>query len=878
MARDIHLPPPAVAGNAKAKKPAFSAQFVTRKAKSVFQGIFDLTFKSDSPSTSDEPASSVAGDHEPETPAYPVTEADVLEHVNMHQKFRLPTVEDIELTDLPSFDDFTQYGKITEDTQRGLWAKEVSRLVNVINSKDALSFQGSDDLDVDSIKAHEIFTNLADRFLQSLSIISFDGECLTAEHEPVICQVGSLERSHVTLNYLCNKEEEDDVNKDDESATRLEDLFAFIDYCTAVLARIMYAQSSSKEAAHRLLSHLAKLAAKAKVVSVNPEECARISIDTGISDDELAALKRHNDPRGMMTGLNQGPPAPPELDTAGWAAGVAPTPGRGGDSAFGRGGAFDDRWGVISKKGAVRHLYFAQVSVFRFGLIEILMHLTVRVRGDSRLMRVAYSNYEISAIVYTTGFGSFQTLVFQDRDTNLDGFSEQSMVDGAGHAFGQLNGTVRQIKEASTGTGTAILAGHPDSIGTQMTWAYSVYDAAEPDHQPSSLDLYVQERVQLRSMSSVISVMVPLLFASPKLVGHVRIALETVLERDLLLAPHKALGAKPKGEASARYTASFCLDTLEHRTAQSKCGEKDSKSLSNSLIRRNGLLSGKVITEIGRVDTLAGDWSAQEEQRRATERRKAVLSQIKKNQAELEAASNVMKTWVLEEKGVMVQCKFYVSSVMAACAVLIAGGIAVGITVGERITGVDPFNITTYCWVLAGFLVIVAKSVRVHEWPWNDFLHGRVLCKSVSELSSITGMHSQLIIAYLLECEDTSFLETRGPFHITFHRKADDGFSIDVPLSMWTLLLSGLIMIEVESTLGRSLVCLDLRKGTAHSEVNAWYRARQDDRNNVLCCPRLKDQSTHSNTSDPRVRLAYAKGMSWSRMIGVYGNNKAVYV
>ena len=792
----------------------------------------------------------------------------------MHQKFRLPAVEGVEVTDLPSFDEFLQYGKVTEETQRNLWATEVSRLVRVVANKGALSFQGSEDLAIDSIKAHETFTTLADRFLQALSIVSYDGECLAAEHKPELCQISLLERSRVTLGFICNKEEEDDTSKDD--TTRLEDLFAFIDYCTAVWARILYAKANSKEVAHRVLSHLAKISAKAKVVSIKPEECARLSMDTGISEEELVALRRRASSRdGQDPG--QDAAAAPGLDATGRSASVAATPGRGGDSAFGR-EVPDERLDMMSKKGALRNLYFVQCTAIRVSIIETLMRLIVRLRGNSRLTRVSYSSYEISAIVYTTGFGSFQTLVFQDRDSSLDGSSEQAIVDSARHALRQLDDTVRHIKEASTDTTVAGGRSDEKSIGTQMTWAYAVYNGSEPNEEASSIDLLVPERVQLRSMSNVISVIVPLVFASPKLVRYIQMVLEMAMDRELHLAPEKGPDRKDTSGTSTKYTASFCLDTREHRAVQAGCGEKDSKSLSNSLIRRNGLLSGKGIALVGRVNTFTDNCSNRGEQRRAAERRKAALSQIRKNQAELEAASKIMKTWVLEEKGVMVQCKAYVSTVMAACVLLTAGGIAVGITVGERIRGVDPFNITTYCWVLAGFLVIIAKSVRVHDWPWNDFLHGRVLCKSVSELSSVTGMHAQLIIAYLLECEQTSFLETRGPFHIAFHRKADDGFSIDEPLSMWTLLLSGLIMTEVESPLGRSLICLDLRKGTDHGEVKDWKRFRVENENLELCCPRLQDQSIDINTNEPRARLAYARGMSWSRMLGVYGNNKALFV
>lgn len=68
------------------------------------------------------------------------------------------------------------------------------------------------------------------------------------------------------------------------------------------------------------------------------------------------------------------------------------------------------------------------------------------------------------------------------------------------------------------------------------------------------------------------------------------------------------------------------------------------------------------------------------------------------------------------------RCDWYVGAVSAAAAVLVFGGIAAGITVGERLPGVDPFNITTFSWVLAAFVVLTSKSARVVSWPWWDFL------------------------------------------------------------------------------------------------------------------------------------------------------------
>ncbi|KAI1780016.1 hypothetical protein F4818DRAFT_401492 [Hypoxylon cercidicola] len=227
----------------------------------------------------------------------------------------------------------------------------------------------------------------------------------------------------------------------------------------------------------------------------------------------------------------------------------------------------------------------------------------------------------------------------------------------------------------------------------------------------------------------------------------------------------------------------------------------------------------------------------------------------------------------------MVKCKAYVCTFMFFCALLVAGSVAVGVAVGQRISGVDPFNITTYCWVLAAFILLVAKSVRVQDWPWNDFLHGRVLCKSVSELSSVTRIKDQLILAKLLQDESISFLETRGPYNTVFRRNSEDGFSIDRPISIWTMLLSGLIMIEVELTRGRGIVCLDLRRGTKYEHIQNLGNPRFMSDTEFIHCNRLldnKEQDAHTHDHPNKIRLA--KGdMVWLRARGFYGNKHAKF-
>jgi hypothetical protein len=157
---------------------------------------------------------------------------------------------------------------------------------------------------------------------------------------------------------------------------------------------------------------------------------------------------------------------------------------------------------------------------------------------------------------------------------------------------------------------------------------------------------------------------------------------------------------------------------------------------------------------------------------------------------------------------------------------------AIPFAVGTRIRGVDPFQITTFSWVLAGFLTIFAKSRYVSEWPWHDFLHGQVICRSVKDVCDVTRIDPQMVLMYLLLEEQVTTLRTKGPYNGMFLRKSEDssGFTIDEPTHISTMLASGFIILKVLNEFGEHLVCLDVRKGKKGEAP--WLR---DEREYLAC-------------------------------------------
>ena len=234
----------------------------------------------------------------------------------------------------------------------------------------------------------------------------------------------------------------------------------------------------------------------------------------------------------------------------------------------------------------------------------------------------------------------------------------------------------------------------------------------------------------------------------------------------------------------------------------------------------------------------------------------------------------LMREWIFTTSSVTVKCRGYVVAVMVVCSIILGGGIAVPFCVQERIKGVDPFQLTTFAWLLVGVILIIAKSRYVTEWPWHDFLHGRVVCQSVSDLADVTGVDAQMILNKLLYNERDTFMVTKGPYNGMFLRRVEapetEGFSIDVPSHLSTLLASGFIILKVLSLRGEHLIILDVRKGTTvdyavHEGMNTEYLSCLD-----LGKRDLEDDEENDALGTPRVLYLLRGKVTYTKVLGLY--------
>lgn len=189
----------------------------------------------------------------------------------------------------------------------------------------------------------------------------------------------------------------------------------------------------------------------------------------------------------------------------------------------------------------------------------------------------------------------------------------------------------------------------------------------------------------------------------------------------------------------------------------------------------------------------------------------------------------------------------------------------------DRLPGIDPFQVTMFIWLLVGVVIVAAKSRYVNEWPWHDFLRGRVVCHSVTDLADVTGVDTQLILLKLLHDEYDTVLMTQGPYNGMFTHRTEEtdgkftgGFSIDEPVHRKTLLASGFIVLKALGISGDHLVILDSRKKAFPASINT--RSKGEPRLSCIDIP------TEKRSGGRLHDVFYVKKdvVEWYKIVGLY--------
>lgn len=806
--------------------------------------------------------------------------------------------------------DVTPYGLSAAD-QKELWQEESIRLASAVTDLNTpLSFVGTKDLAHDTKDGYETLANIANQAWVAMNITIHDSQAILTRHYPDLALEKMLKDSRGVLEDFVGGDDDEDYDNADNVTTECtwspsvnaNDYNELVNYLTATLARVYCKAASGTAWLEHVLAHLVMISTKLKVVSFALSESVSTSLE-------------------MSSDLKKNQPSVP------YGRGV----GRhnGGDGALGQADDSEVRGplqalnhmlnsmdvlkthdqskvGPKTKWNAVRDRYWVRTSKYLMPIQLVVRHILISLRGQNPLATTSNTSYELSGILYDSMFGEFSTYVYQDVNGEYLGGSKPENINVAHAVFEVLGMTMKMLKDdrdskrkttmghtgsrtvtwedPSTQSGTVIVQGTSSTdenlrdptqlVGTIISWQYTAVPASQPQSQDGERGAPVaggvtvpEESLSLISMCEVISVMVPLLAGSPKVIEYITDFIQ--------MSAYTAASDKISLFEPLRYKGSFCLNTDVYRDAWSKQPNLVVSGLSRAIMVGDGLLSykkGETIPILS-YKTQPALLPIAEDSREKTDDKEV----IRRRQQKVEKALRKMNGWVVEENGVRVRCALYVWTTIVIASTLVLGGIAAGIAIKNRMDPVDPFNVTMYCWVVAAFTVLIAKSLLVAEWPWRDFLRSQVLCRSASELHSVSGIDDQLILAKLLHDESDSRLQTRGPYNSVFKRKSDsaDGFSIDQPISMRTMLLSGLIMIQVRAHHGEFLVCLDLRKGTEYDVIPHENYALETE--GLIVSDSVPDKEPQPRTAKRRIPLKVTKELRWGQIVGVFGESECLF-
>lgn len=792
-----------------------------------------------------------------------ISEEDVLSTIFSFKEYSGYSKVAQKIYNLPKCGDLSEYG-VPEATEEALWKHETKRLVTLVNfPEEPLLFRSATRaLGEDTKDGYTNLAKLASLVLGSHAITALDDQFLMHEHCPAV-ESGPVTVIHRRLlnRFLENLEKNPIEKRKDVD----QEVSEFVDYLSGMIARLLCASASGKMWYSECLATLAVWSAKTKIVSRDPAGYGKRCIANDYEEDEeIAGLRNAGLPEvARNTKENR------RKDGS-----IGELSSMLGALKRIQGNHNENKDDSDSAEGPLKHTYWVQISSARAYIGKIIVRTLLELRGSSTIYVIdAPMAYEMSSEIYDTGLEGFRALVHQERDGALSGTSNRECLSVSCHAFKLAYDTARNINKASNSRSEAP-SFQLSKVGTFVSWL-------DPEKA------FMRRRVGLNSMEDILSAMIAIHLTDPRVADDIKDFIHVSVIQPLLSSSgedfDESVRVKTAWDSNFMDKASFCLSTSEFtrkqdlRRSASLGGQTSPVPLSTALFTRDQLLleeeygnheitPNQTWSHTGTNESLIHTPVSQ------TQREERILARKDK----LLRSMEVMNGWEFDEMAVLVNCRKYVLMVLALSTILVCGGLAIGFTVKERIRGVDPFNITTYLWVLAAFVILIAKYIRVEQWPWRDFLRMQVVCRSVTELASVSGIDKQMILAKLLNEEHTSRLKTRGPFNAAFMRQADgaEGFSIDEPIHFKTLLLSGLIMVKVLTFKGEALVCLDLRKGAELSSLE--HSHVRPEESHIYCdlsrfgvtlsIDTEKERAVERRTK-PKLSLEKGK-VEWNRILG----------
>lgn len=331
-----------------------------------------------------------------------LSEDDVFAAANLHELF---SHGEVVITDLPKFDDPTNYG-LSADKEKDLLKLEIRRLIKDVKSDAPLLFNSGNILNSTKLEIFRTISDIADQIACNLSIISHDNQLILFENSRLNAQVGMAAkmfreaRQSLRKRFQPNNKVKSMVPvhiKPEADNTKV--YFALVDYLTSTVGRVLLHAATSKTWRNSILAILGRWSVKLKALNFDPAKYALQALADGegiveqlnasedIEKTRVLKIYTHNNDEDNVE-----------------------------DAAFG-----------LHDNSDATQLYYIFCGSSRSSLHSILFSATISLYSDKSFLTEP-STFEVCSLVYETGHSRSLALLAGDRSGDVCATSDKEYV------------------------------------------------------------------------------------------------------------------------------------------------------------------------------------------------------------------------------------------------------------------------------------------------------------------------------------------------------------------------------------------------------------------------------------------------------------------
>ncbi|KAL2785795.1 hypothetical protein BJX66DRAFT_49557 [Aspergillus keveii] len=746
------------------------------------------------------------GDYAPRRTCWTLDADKIVAKLRAHETLKL--MEGYTLTGLPRFNDLVMYN-VSEAEQDELWSKETHRLVDIVNAAKPLELEGLDKwFGAANQEGYNQLDKLATQLLHAFYITFQDNEVLLLDHAPQTANTSTFRavKHNLLTHYGPNA-----TTQKLEGATRLTSnndvcIQAVVNYLTGSLVQVLVRAAEADFWDEHCLIAVAKLAAKLKVVALDLPKAAAISM---AAEREWQSRVRRN--------LSADFP-PPDDKAEQTTRNIHLT-------------------ALLVESVHQGYRYFRIMDAF-YQSIGVLLQKILKMLRSNDDVTTNSDVFETSSIMYDTGFRGRRSILCQERSGAIGASGHRGEVHCADFASEVCLDAFENLQRQLPGLESTV----SEQPYTLVYWKWTELSPIGDIASDISTKKLRTGEMKLRSMRHVITVLIPYTMACGEFACQLRIMI-----------------ANAKRVVDPIYRVRLCTEVrflaafLVRTSTYNQPTDSEVTSVWESSISQQRALAGRSLVSHPRPQPYEHD---------------ELCNILRTENIRTATGLDQLETWTIDEKSITIPYRRYCYGSLGVCATLVSGGLAIGLTVERRINGVDPFNISIFCWTLAAFLALLLKSIRVENWPWRDFLRGRVVCRSVSEVRDVAGMEPQLLLSILLILEMQVMLSKRGRFCVLFAQKEDDGFLVDIPITTKAMNDGGCFFAKVVTDAGPALVCVRAPWGRSYTNVEPY---ESNSRGEEASCSKMEDawKWGKGDKEHPLYQLS-TNSLAWARVVGLF--------